>query len=81
MKIIVSGGIHHGKENVKIFHINVDRDTLYSNINKRVDEMIENGLDCARLNFSHGSYDEHFKRIERVKKLRKKLKVKSEVYV
>ena len=37
-------------------------------------KMIENGLDCARLNFSHGNYDEHFKRIERVKKLRKKLK-------
>ncbi|MBE5813042.1 MAG: pyruvate kinase [Clostridiales bacterium] len=36
-------------------------------------KMIENGLDCARLNFSHGNYDEHFKRIERVKKLRKKL--------
>lgn len=38
-----------------------------------LEKMIENGLDCARLNFSHGSYEEHLVRIERVKKLRKKL--------
>lgn len=36
-------------------------------------EMIKNGLDCARLNFSHGSHEEQFVRIERVKKLRKEL--------
>ena len=26
-------------------------------------KMIKNGLDCARLNFSHGSYEEHQKKI------------------
>ena len=36
-------------------------------------DMVKNGLDCARLNFSHGSYDEHLKRIERVKRVREEL--------
>ena len=34
-------------------------------------EMIRNGLDCARLNFSHGSHEEQLARIERVKRIRK----------
>lgn len=36
-------------------------------------KMMENGLDCARLNFSHGSHEEHLGRIERVKRIRKEL--------
>ncbi|QCX34478.1 pyruvate kinase [Caloramator sp. E03] len=36
-------------------------------------KLIENGMNAARLNFSHGSYEEHGKRIELIKKLRKEL--------
>lgn len=36
-------------------------------------KMMENGLDCARLNFSHGSHEEHLGRIERVKRIRKEI--------
>ncbi|NCC87677.1 MAG: pyruvate kinase [Clostridia bacterium] len=36
-------------------------------------DMVKSGMDVARLNFSHGSYDEHRERIELVKKVRKKL--------
>lgn len=36
-------------------------------------KMIKNGLDCARLNFSHGTHEEHLTRIERVKRVRKEL--------
>lgn len=35
--------------------------------------MIENGLDCARLNFSHGSHEEQLGRIERIKRIRKEM--------
>lgn len=38
-----------------------------------LEKMIENGLDCARLNFSHGTHDEHLVRIDRVKRIREKL--------
>lgn len=38
-----------------------------------LEKMIENGLDCARLNFSHGTHEEHFIRIDRVKRIREKL--------
>ncbi|MBR6396941.1 MAG: pyruvate kinase, partial [Lachnospiraceae bacterium] len=31
------------------------------------------GMNVARLNFSHGSYEEHGARIERIKKIRKEL--------
>jgi len=31
------------------------------------------GMDVARINFSHGTYEEHLKRIEAVKKLRAEL--------
>lgn len=34
---------------------------------------MENGMNVARLNFSHGSYEEHQKRIDDVKKLREEL--------
>lgn len=36
-------------------------------------KMIKNGLDCARLNFSHGTHEEQLTRIERVKRVRKEL--------
>lgn len=36
-------------------------------------KMIFEGMNVARLNFSHGSYEEHGKRIEMVKRLRKEL--------
>lgn len=36
-------------------------------------ELIENGMNAARLNFSHGSHEEHGKRINLVKKLRKEM--------
>lgn len=35
--------------------------------------MIENGLDCARLNFSHGTHEEQKVRMDRVKKVRTEL--------
>lgn len=33
-------------------------------------KLVENGMNAARLNFSHGSYEEHGKRIELIKKIR-----------
>ena len=35
--------------------------------------MMENGMDVALFNFSHGSHDEHKRRLEELKALRKKL--------
>ena len=40
-----------------------------------VKEMIRNGMDCVRLNFSHGTHEEHLKRIDRLKRIRQELKV------
>ena len=36
-------------------------------------EMIKAGMNVARFNFSHGSYDEHHGRIERVRRISKEL--------
>lgn len=36
-------------------------------------KMCKNGMNVARLNFSHGSYDEHFSNIELIKKVRESL--------
>ena len=36
-------------------------------------QMIQNGLDCARLNFSHGTHEEQKVRMDRVKKVREEL--------
>ncbi len=35
--------------------------------------LIEEGMDVARLNFSHGSHEEHLKRVNALKKVRKEL--------
>ena len=32
-----------------------------------VDALIENGMNCARFNFSHGTHDEHLVRINKVR--------------
>ena len=37
--------------------------------------MMQNGLDCARLNFSHGTHEEQKVRMERVKRLRNELNI------
>ena len=36
-------------------------------------QMCQAGMDVARLNFSHGSHEEHQKKIDLIKKVRKKL--------
>lgn len=38
-------------------------------------ELFLNGLNVARLNFSHGTYEEHKKRIDTIKKLREELEL------
>ena len=38
-------------------------------------QMIKNGLDCARLNFSHGTHEDHKVRMDRVKRVREELGV------
>ena len=39
---------------------------------ERLRELMLAGMNVARLNFSHGSYEEHLKRIDTVKQLREK---------
>lgn len=36
-------------------------------------DLITEGMDVARLNFSHGSHEEHLKRVEKLKKVRKEM--------
>lgn len=38
-------------------------------------KMIQNGLDCARLNFSHGTHEEQKVRMDRVKRIRTEMKI------
>jgi pyruvate kinase len=38
-----------------------------------LEKMVEHGLNCCRLNFSHGTHEEHKVRIDRIKKLRERL--------
>ena len=37
-----------------------------------LEALMENGMDCARFNFSHGNHAEHLKRIERVREVAQK---------
>ncbi|HSN64992.1 MAG TPA: pyruvate kinase, partial [Fusibacter sp.] len=37
-------------------------------------ELVKNGLNVARLNFSHGSHEEHLTRINMIKEVREELK-------
>ena len=39
----------------------------------KLKKMVLHGLDCCRLNFSHGTHEEQLVRIERIKKLRNEL--------
>ena len=34
-------------------------------------KLIDNGMNVARLNFSHGTYDEHFAKIEKIRSFQK----------
>ncbi len=38
-------------------------------------QMIQNGLDCARLNFSHGTHEEQKVRMDRVKRIRQEMNI------
>ena len=40
-----------------------------------VEALIENGMNAARLNFSHGSHEEHKARIDRIRRVSQKLGV------
>ena len=42
---------------------------------EKIAELIQAGMNCARLNFSHGSHEEHEIMIERLQKVRGQLKV------
>ncbi len=39
-----------------------------------IEELVNSGMDFARLNFSHGDYDEHQHRIDILKKMQKSRK-------
>ena len=38
-----------------------------------IKELISSGMDCARVNFSHGTHEEHRKNIAMIKKVRDEL--------
>lgn len=47
--------------------------TLGPAVENRIEELILGGMNCARLNFSHGDYAEHKARMDKVKAAREKL--------
>lgn len=44
-----------------------------TNSEEIIRKLIENGMDVARLNFSHGTHEEHKKKIDMIKKIREEL--------
>ena len=42
-----------------------------SNDEETLSRLIADGMDCARLNFSHGTHEEHATAIERIRRLAK----------
>lgn len=40
-----------------------------------LEQLVRNGMNVARLNFSHGSHEEHIEKIKTIKRLRRKLNV------
>ena len=44
-----------------------------SNTKEKIKELIENGMDAARINFSHGDYDSHGQTINNLKEAREEL--------
>ena len=46
-----------------------------SNSTEMIEKMIDAGMNVARLNFSHGTYEEHAAVIERLKEVRARLQV------
>ena len=42
---------------------------------ERLRDLMINGMDCARLNFSHGTHEEQQKRMDNVKMLRERLNI------
>ena len=41
---------------------------------KMLEKMINAGMNVARINFSHGGYEENKEKIDRIKKIREKLR-------
>ena len=41
-----------------------------------LEQLMEAGMNVARLNFSHGDHDEHLTRIERIRSISKKVGIK-----
>jgi len=48
---------------------------------KILEKMINNGMNIARLNFSHGNYEEHGKRISAIRTLNKKMNKKTGILI
>jgi len=44
-----------------------------SDSDENLKKMMASGMNCARLNFSHGTHEEHLRRIDRIKRIRKEL--------
>ena len=40
-----------------------------------ITKLIQAGMDCARLNFSHGTHAEHKAKIDTIKEVRKEMKL------